>query len=98
VLERALAGEMTEHPGYEKDDRARRGSGNSRNGTRPKTRLTDVGAVDLAVPRCCALIYRMYYFSHLSDDELVSHIMPSGRDINLRAGHQTPAAELPGWR
>jgi putative transposase len=27
------------------------GSGNSRNGTTPKTVLTDVGAVDLAVPR-----------------------------------------------
>src|SRR6185437_5128703 len=51
VLERALAGEMTEHLGYEKHDPAGRGSGNSRNGMTPKTVLTDVGAVDLAVPR-----------------------------------------------
>jgi len=51
VLERALAGEMTGHLGYEKHDPAGRGSGNSRNGTTPKIVLTDVGAVDLAVPR-----------------------------------------------
>jgi putative transposase len=51
VLERALAEEMTGHLGYDKHDPAGRGSGNSRNGTTPKTVLTDVGAVDLAVPR-----------------------------------------------
>ncbi|QHC26414.1 IS256 family transposase [Streptomyces sp. GS7] len=51
VLERALDAEMTDHLGYEKHDRAGRGSGNSRNGTSPKTVLTDAGAVTLAVPR-----------------------------------------------
>jgi transposase-like protein len=51
VLERALVEEMTGHLGYEKHDPAGRGSGNSRNGTTPKTVLTDIGAVDLAVPR-----------------------------------------------
>ncbi|MFB7621065.1 IS256 family transposase [Kitasatospora sp. NPDC056181] len=51
VLERALDAEMTEHLGYEKHDPAGRGSGNSRNGTSPKTVLTDVGAVKVAVPR-----------------------------------------------
>jgi transposase-like protein len=51
VLERALEAEMTEHLGYEKHDPAGRGSGNSRNGTSPKTVLTDVGAVTVAVPR-----------------------------------------------
>ena len=51
VLERALAEEMTGHLGYEKHDPVGRGSGNSRNGTTGKTLLTDVGAVDLAVPR-----------------------------------------------
>ena len=51
VLERALAEEMTGHLGYDKHDPAGRGSGNSRNGTTPKTLLTDVGAVNLAVPR-----------------------------------------------
>ena len=51
VLERALAEEMTGHLGYEKHDPTGRGSGNNRNGTTPKTALTDIGAVDLAVPR-----------------------------------------------
>ena len=51
VLERALAEEMTGHLGYEKHDPAGRGSGNSRNGTTGKTVLTDIGAVDLQVPR-----------------------------------------------
>jgi transposase-like protein len=51
VLERALAEAMTAHLGYEKQDPAGRGSGNSRNGSSGKTLLTDVGAVDLAVPR-----------------------------------------------
>jgi putative transposase len=51
VLERALAEEMTGHLGYEKHDPAGRGSGNSRNGTTAKTVLTDIGVVDLVVPR-----------------------------------------------
>jgi putative transposase len=51
VLERALAEEMTGHLGYEKHDPAGRGSGNNRNGTTAKAVLTDVGAVDLQVPR-----------------------------------------------
>ncbi len=51
MLERAVAGELTGHLGYEKHDRAGRGSGNSRNGTTPKTVLTDAGAAGLAVPR-----------------------------------------------
>src|SRR5689334_24367502 len=51
VLERALAEEITGHLGYDKHDPAGRGSGNSRNGSTGKRVLTDVGAVDLAVPR-----------------------------------------------
>ncbi|MGC0423483.1 IS256 family transposase [Embleya sp. AB8] len=51
VLERALEAEMTEHLGYERHDPAGRGSGNSRNGTSPKTVLTDAGEVTIAVPR-----------------------------------------------
>ena len=51
VLERALDAEMSEHLGYEKHDPAGRSSGNSRNGTSPKTVLTDAGAVTVAVPR-----------------------------------------------
>jgi transposase-like protein len=51
ILERALDEELTDELGYERGDRAGRGSGNSRNGTTPKTVLTEVGAVDLDVPR-----------------------------------------------
>ena len=42
---------MTGHLGYEKHDPAGRGSGNSRNSSMPKMVLTDIGALDLAVPR-----------------------------------------------
>ncbi|SMF85917.1 Transposase and inactivated derivatives [Streptomyces sp. Amel2xC10] len=51
VLESALEGEITDHLGYEKHDSAGRGSGNSRNGGRAKSVLTDVGPVEVKVPR-----------------------------------------------
>ena len=51
VLESALEGEITDHLGYDKHDAGGRGSGNSRNGTRSKTVLTDVGPVEVKVPR-----------------------------------------------
>ncbi|OZC93001.1 IS256 family transposase [Rhodococcus sp. 06-418-1B] len=51
VLETALDAEMTEHLGYDKHDVAGRGSGNSRNGTRSKTVLTEIGPVEIDVPR-----------------------------------------------
>ncbi|WP_370871426.1 IS256 family transposase [Pseudarthrobacter niigatensis] len=51
VLETALEAEMDEHLGYEKHDVSGRGSGNSRNGTRTKTVLTEIGPVEIDVPR-----------------------------------------------
>jgi putative transposase len=51
VLERGLAAEQTAHLGYEKGDRAGRGTPNSRNGTTPKTVATEVGDIRLDVPR-----------------------------------------------
>jgi transposase-like protein len=51
VLESALEGEITDHLGYDKHDPAGRGTGNSRNGVRTKTVLTDVGEVSIDVPR-----------------------------------------------
>ncbi|WP_244257273.1 IS256 family transposase [Kitasatospora cineracea] len=51
VLESALEGEITDHLGYEKHDKVGAGSGNSRNGICSKTVLTDVGPVEIAVPR-----------------------------------------------
>src|SRR6266567_4443322 len=49
VLEGALEGELTDHLGYPHGDPAGRNGANSRNGTRPKTVLTEVGPVDLDV-------------------------------------------------
>jgi transposase-like protein len=51
LLESALEGEITDHLGYDRHDPAGRGTGNSRNGTRSKTVLTDVGPVEIDVPR-----------------------------------------------
>lgn len=51
VLETALDAEMTEHLGYDKHDPAGRGSGNSRNGMRSKTVLTEIGPVEIEVLR-----------------------------------------------
>ena len=51
VLESALEGGITDHVGYDKHDATGRNSGNSRNGTRSKTVLTDVGPVEVKVPR-----------------------------------------------
>jgi len=51
VLETALEEELTEHLGYDKYDPAGHHSGNSRNGTRAKTLLTEVGPVSVDVPR-----------------------------------------------
>lgn len=51
LLESALDGEITDHLGYDKHDPAGRNTGNSRNGTRAKTVLTDVGPVQVTVPR-----------------------------------------------
>ena len=52
VIETALDEELTEHLGYERHDTAAKVTANSRNGTRPKTVLTETtGPVDIDVPR-----------------------------------------------
>ena len=51
VIEAAMDGEITDHLGYEKHDPAGKDGGNSRNGSRAKTVLTDVGPVEITVPR-----------------------------------------------
>jgi putative transposase len=50
-LESALEGEITDHLGYGRHDPAGHNTGNSRNGSRAKTVLTDVGPVQISVPR-----------------------------------------------
>jgi transposase-like protein len=51
VLESMLQAEMTEHVGYEPYDPAGHHSGNSRNGLRSKTVVTEIGPIELEVPR-----------------------------------------------
>jgi hypothetical protein len=51
VLETALEAELSDHLGYDKHNPAGRNRGNSRNGTRSKTVLTDIGTVESEVPR-----------------------------------------------
>lgn len=51
LVERAMAAELTEHLGYSKNDPKGRNSGNSRNGTTPKTLRTDKGDIPISVPR-----------------------------------------------
>ena len=51
LLEKALGAELTVHLGYGKHDPAGRNSGNSRNGTSPKTMKGEFGNLELATPR-----------------------------------------------
>jgi putative transposase len=51
VLETGLEVEMEEHLGYAKHSAEGRNGGNSRNGTRSKTVITEIGPVELDVPR-----------------------------------------------
>ena len=51
LVERALNGELTHHLGYEKHDTVGDNSGNSRNGTTPKTIKGKRGQVRIDAPR-----------------------------------------------
>ena len=51
VLEAGLETEMSSHLGYDKHEAVGRNGGNSRNGSRAKTVITEVGPVDIEVPR-----------------------------------------------
>jgi len=51
VYERAMAGELTYHVGYEKHDVAGNNSGNSRNGSSVKTIKGTFGTIPIEVPR-----------------------------------------------
>src|SRR6201988_2506064 len=51
VVEGALEGEMDDHLGYPRHASEGRNSGNSRNGHRAKTVLTEAGPVEISVPR-----------------------------------------------
>ena len=51
LVERMLEAEMTDHLGYDKHAPEGRGSGNSRNGSSPKTVVGDQGEIPIDVPR-----------------------------------------------
>src|SRR6476620_10853819 len=51
VLETALEAELTDHLGYEKHDPVGRNGANSRNGSRAKTVITEVGPLQVDMPR-----------------------------------------------
>ena len=51
ALERGLEAELTEHVGYERGEAEASLYPNSRNGTTPKTVSTEIGEIDLSVPR-----------------------------------------------
>lgn len=51
LMERMLAGELTHHLGYALGEPKPAGQPNHRNGTTPKTVLTEDGALPLAIPR-----------------------------------------------
>ena len=51
MLETGLEAELTEHLGYDNHAVEGRDGGNSRNGTRSKTVLTEIGPAGLEVPR-----------------------------------------------
>jgi putative transposase len=51
LLEKAMGAELTVHLGYGKHDPAGKNSGNSRNGTGPKTLKGEFGNLELATPR-----------------------------------------------
>jgi len=51
VLETAPEVELTDHLGYDRHDPAGRNRENSRKGTRAKTVLTELGPVEIEVPR-----------------------------------------------
>ena len=51
VLEAGLEAEMSEHLGYDTHDPAGCSTGNSRNGSRTKKLLTEIGPVNIEVPR-----------------------------------------------
>ena len=51
VLQTGLEVELADHLGYEHSDPVGRGSGNSRNDAYPKTVTTEIGEVELRMPR-----------------------------------------------
>lgn len=91
VLKSALEDEITDHVGYGKHDVMGRNSSNSRTGNRTKTVLTDVGPVEVKVPRDVAGTFepsRMRTHRQIPGGRAGGP--PQGRGTT-RPGHRMPA-------
>ncbi len=108
VLETALEAEMTEHLGYDKHDSMGRNGGNSGNGTRTKTVLTEIGPVDIEVPGTGRAVSRQplcasasaAWMVSMSEPPRVSYPLPIlGRMARCQAGAMTgiPGRRRSGW-
>ena len=84
VVESALEGELDDHLGYAKHVAAGRDGGNSRNGTRAKTVLTEAGPVSLDVPRD-----RAGQFQPAAGQEAAATAVRARRDGDLAVGQGT---------
>src|SRR6187200_1660157 len=51
LVERAMSAELTDHVGYERHQEPPGGADNARNGTTPKTLVTEHGPVAIKAPR-----------------------------------------------
>ena len=61
IVETALAEELNERLGYDEHDPVGRGTGNSRNGTRSKTVITDnVGVIQIEVPWDRKMVFSLF--------------------------------------
>lgn len=83
VLESALEGEITDPLGYDKHDPAGKDGGNCRNGTWSKTVLTDIGPVEIDVPRerlpaACRINRASWYTSGLDDLRVAQEALSYG--------------------
>ena len=97
VLESALEGEMDAHLGYRKHDSSGDGSGNSRNGRRPKTVLTEAGPVEIEVPRDRASSFEPVIVAKRQRrmggiDDIVISLVAKG--LTHRRGAGTPGGDL----
>src|SRR5580765_7116342 len=90
VLEAGLQAELTGHLGYEKHDPVGNGSGNSRNGFTGKRLGTEVGDIELAVPRDGGLsdMIISLYAGGMTIRDIQSHL---NRTLGTELSHETIA-------
>jgi transposase-like protein len=102
VLETALEVAMQDHLGYAKDAPEGRNSRNSRNGSRSKTVLSEVGEVEIEVPRDRDASFEPQIVKkrqrRLSGvDELVISLAAKGLTTGEIAAHFADSLQPPPW-